>query len=438
MGREKTRSHECERCAHECARHGSTPRAKAGVEWRTLTRVPLRWIAVVVFVLSSVLNYLDRQVLATMVDIWKARPEFPFSYEDYGLVITVFSIAYAIAAPFMGWFLDRVGLNRGITISVAVWAVASAGTGTVHGMTGLLMWRAVLGVAEAAGISAVGKVIGMYLLPEERAVGNATSQLGISVGLAIAPPFTVFLAYHYSWRWTFFTAAILSILWIPVWLGTERLIPPTVQPRGAKGGVHSEGLLRDPRLWALVAANALSMTVYSLWTNWAPTFLVHLGLKPPEAAHYSWVVPLCGYAGGFLGGSMSWRFIRSGDTPVRARKRVCLMAAVGCLATALVPLLRTPMLATIGMSFSFLSVAAWSTNLYTLPVDIYGSARAGFSVSGLVFAYGAMQAIVSKPIGRIIELHGFMPVCLAFSVLPMVAYVILRRWIRDEDRKSVV
>jgi ACS family hexuronate transporter-like MFS transporter len=393
--------------------------------------VPLRWIAVVVFVLSSVLNYLDRQVLANMADIWKVRHDFPVT-PDYGLLLTVFSIAYATSALFMGWFLDRVGLNRGISISVALWAVASAGTGTAHGMTDLLIWRTLLGVAEAAGISAVGKVIGMYLLPEERAVGQATSQLGISVGSALAPGFTVFLAYHYNWRWAFFAAGILSVLWIPLWLVTTRLIPPTAQPRAASGGVHSEALIRDPRFWALVGANGISMTVYSLWTNWTAKYLVHeLVLQPPQAAKYSWVVPLCGYAGGFLGGSLSWRFISGGDTPIRARKRVCLIAAIGCLATALVPLTHTPLLATLGMSFSYLAIAAWSSNLYTLPVDVFGAARAGFATSGLVFAYGAMQAIISKPLDLVGQRYGYAPVCVAFAALPLVAYGILRRCIPD-------
>ena len=391
----------------------------------------LRWIAVAVFVLSSVLNYLDRQVLATMADIWVAHHDFP-TPPDYGLLLSVFSVAYAIGAPFMGWFLDRIGLNRGMSISVALWAVASAGTGMSHSMTDLVVWRAVLGVAEAAGISAVGKVIGMYLLPEERALGNATSQLGLSAALAIAPQFTVFITYRYSWRWTFFGAAILSLLWIPLWLGTERLIPPTVQPHGLRGGVHSEGLLRDSRFWALVAANAISMTVYSLWTNWTPRYLVRtFSLQPPDAAHYSWIVPVCGYAGGFVGGSLSWRFIRGGDDTVRARKRVCLLAAFGCLATALVPMLHSPILATAGMSFSFLSIAAWSTNLYTIPVDIYGSARAGFAVSGLVFAYGAMQAIVSEPLGRVIDRYGFTPVCVLFAALPLIAYTVVQSLIPD-------
>ena len=362
-----------------------------------------------------------------MVDIWKTNPEFPFTYSDYGLLLSAFSIAYAAAAPFMGLFLDRAGLNRGITISVALWAVASAGTGMVHSMAGLLFWRMVLGVAEAAGVSAVGKVIGMYLLPEERALGNATSQLGLSIGAGLAPRFAVYFAYQYSWHWAFFGAAALSMLWIPLWLGTSRLIPPAIEPQGASVGVHSEGLLRDRRLWALVIANALGMTVYSLWSNWAPTYLVRLGLTPRQAANYSWAVPLSAYIGGFLGGSLSWRFIRQGDSPARARNRVCGLSGLVCLVTALIPLLHEPLGATVGMSVSFFAVAAWSTNLYTLPVDIYGASRAGFAVSALVCAYGAMQAIISGPLGAAIERYGFAPVCLAFAALPLAGYFIVER-----------
>src|SRR5437868_10245815 len=88
-----------------------------------------------------------------MVDIWRSRPDFPFTYSDYGILLSVFSLAYAISAPFMGWFLDRVGLNLGITISVLVWALASFGTGFVHGFHELLLCRALLGVAEASGVA---------------------------------------------------------------------------------------------------------------------------------------------------------------------------------------------------------------------------------------------------------------------------------------------
>ena len=401
------------------------------------SHISARWLALTIFVFSSVLNYLDRQVLATMVEIWRARPEFPFTYSDYGLLLSVFSIAYALSALFVGWFIDRVGLNRGVTIAVGVWAVASFGTGTSHSVHELLVWRALLGVAEASGVTAVAKAVAMYLLPKERAVGQAVSQLGLSLGAGLAPGFAVFFSYRYEWRWAFFAAGILSLIWIPIWLFTAKRIPPAVEPHGGNAQ-HSFGLLADRRLWALMVANAIGMTAYSLWTNWSPTYLVRVHhLSPPQAAGYAWIVPICGYFGALLGGGISWFLIRSGMEPVAARKRACLISATFVLATVAIPLLPTPALATAGMSFSYFWVCAWSTNHYTLPIDIYGAARAAFAVSGLVFAYGVMQSIVSQPIAKVIEQYGFQPVCFLFALLPLASYLVVHLVIGDDSSRSV-
>ncbi len=401
--------------------------------------VRLRWVAVVIFSFSSVLNYLDRQVLATMADIWEKRGDFPFHASDYGLLLSAFSLAYAISAPFMGWFLDRVGLNRGMTFSVGLWAIASFGTASAHSMRDLLIWRCILGIAEASGISSAGKMGGMYLLPEERAVGGALCQFGLSVGAGLAPRFTVFFAYNYSWRWAFAAAAILSLIWIPLWLLTSKLIPAgaaATEERNA--GRDAKMMLRDPRLWALLFANMLSMTVYSLWISWSPKYLILMhNMKPAEASNYSWVVPLCGYFGAFVGGSLSWRLIKQGMTPVEARKRACLFAAVICLfATFAIPFTTTPLWATVGMSLSYFCIAGWSTNLYTIPVDIYGAHRAAFGVAAQVFAYGAMQTIISQPLGRIIQTYqkqGFTAVCFVFAFLPIAAYLLLAFFVRDRS-----
>jgi len=263
-------------------------------------------------------------------------------------------------------------------------------------------------------------------------------QLGLSLGAGLAPRFAVFFAYQYEWRWAFYGAAILSLLWIPTWLITSRLIPPTVEPAP---GVpkHSFGLLADPKLCALIIANAVSMTIYSLWTNWPPTYLVRVHhLTPRQAANYTWIVPICGYFGALLGGSVSWRFVRAGMTPVASRKRVCLIAAVLLLGTMTIPFLPTPALATAGMSLSFFLICAWSTNHYTLPIDIYGSARAAFGVGALIFAYGAMQSIVSRPVGNIIEKYGFQPICFTFAVLPIVGYAMVHWLIPDGSGCDVV
>ena len=332
---------------------------------------------------------------------------------------------------FIGSFIDRIGLNRGATISVAIWGIASFGTGMSHSVNELLFWRILLGAAEASGVTAVGKAVGMYLYPKEQAVGTAMGQLGLSVGAGLAPGFAVYFAYQHDWRWTFYAVGILSMAWIPVWLLTSRVIPPTV---GRVPAVHtySFGLLKDPKLWALILGNFLAMTVYSLWTNWPPRYLVQMhGLSPAETASYTWIIPICGYFGAMVGGSISWRLIQQGKTPVFARKRACMLAAILLVGTATIPLLPTPTLATAGMCLSFFLIAAWSTNHYTLPIDIYGPGRAAFGVSSLILAYGLMQFVISTPLAHVTDRYGFTPVCLVFAVLPIASYAIVHFLIPD-------
>ncbi len=397
------------------------------------TPIPARWVAISVFISASILNYLDRQILATMVDIWRARPEFPFTYDDYGLLLSVFSIAYAVSALFVGWFVDRVGLNRGAAWAVGLWAIASFGTGASHSVRELLVWRAVLGISEASAIAAVTKAVALYLLPSERAVGQAMSQLGLSLGAGLAPAFAVYFSYRYSWHWAFYAAGLLSLAWIPMWLATARSIAPVAQPDSGQT-THSFGLLRDPKLWTLMIANMLGMTVYSLWANWAPTFLIRVHhLTPPEASHYTWMVPLAGYFGALLGGTISWQLVRAGRTPVAARKRASLISTLCALSTLAVPWLPNPGLATAGMSFSFFWVCAWSVNHYTLPIDLYGAGRAAFGGASLVFAYGVMQSFVSRPLASVIEHYGFGPVCLTFAWLPIAGYILVHWFIPDQS-----
>ena len=84
-----------------------------------------------IFVLSSTINYLDRQSLATLAP--PVRAEFHLSYEQYGLILTAFSIAYAACAPFAGLFIARAGLDRAIILAVALWSIAGIATAFTTG-----------------------------------------------------------------------------------------------------------------------------------------------------------------------------------------------------------------------------------------------------------------------------------------------------------------
>lgn len=396
---------------------------------------PYRWVVLSVFVLCSAINYLDRQTLATLAPL--VRAEFHLSNAQYGLILAVFSIAYAACAPFAGMLIDRVGLNRAIGVAVGVWSCAGICTGFTHGLAGLLGCRAVLGMSEAAGIPGAGKAIHRYLLPAERALGNAWNQAGVSLGLILAPPVATWIAMHYGWRQAFVMTGCLGLIWIPLWNLTARLAEPRVPVAGEAPAYNAGELLRSRRLWGLIAANALNMSVYSLWTNWTTLYLVEKHrLALTEANWYAVVPPMVAALGGFGGGWLSLVWMRSGLPAVAARTRVCLVGALLALPTALIPLLSTASWTAAGISLSLLAVSAVSVNVYTIPLDIFGGARAGFAISMLVASYGAVQALISPAIGAVVDARGYGPVCLVAAILPLAAYVVLRRTNRNTENTA--
>ncbi|MGA3043188.1 MAG: MFS transporter, partial [Bryobacteraceae bacterium] len=321
---------------------------------------PYRWMVLSVFVLCSAINYLDRQTLATLAPL--VRAEFHLSNAQYGLILAVFSISYAACAPFAGMLIDRIGLNRAISVAVGVWSCAGICTGFTRGLGGLLGCRGVLGMSEAAGIPGAGKAIHRYLAPEERALGNAWNQAGVSLGLILAPPVATWIAMRYGWRQAFVVTGALGMIWIPLWNITARTAEPRhpAEPPPLGSDFYStRDLFQSPRLWALVAANALNMSVYSLWTNWTTLYLVEKHrLALAEANWYAAVPPLVAAFGGFGGGWLSLAWMRTGLPAVTARTRVCLVGALLALPTALIPLLPTAGWTAAGISLSILAVSA--------------------------------------------------------------------------------
>ncbi len=383
-----------------------------------------RWLVIGIFFLSSSINYLDRQSLATLAPLLRA--DFHLNNTEYGWILAAFSITYAAAAPVAGLLIDRIGLNRGITLAIGMWSLAGIATGFTRGIQGLIACRAWLGIAEAGGIPAAGKAMHEYLAPAERALGNGFNQAAVFLGAILAPPVATWLAVRYHWRTAFMVTGVAGLLWIPIWNFVARATPP-VQPSKVEPLSNSLGILRDPRIWGFMAANALSMVTYSLWSNWTTLYLVEVNkLTFVEAAYFAWLPPLAAMLGGFGGGWLSFRWARADRDPLAARARVCFWCAVAGLVAVAVPFAPSAAWAAAGISCSILAVSAFSVNLYTMPLDVYEGARAAFAVSLLVSAYGAMQAVASPALGAIIDSCGYLPVCALASVTSMAAYGILR------------
>lgn len=381
-----------------------------------------RWLVLAVFVLSTAINILDRATLSALGP--QLKREFSLNNEQFGWITSAFSLTYAASAPFAGILIDRLGLNRIISLAVGLWSCAGIATGFTRGLPGLVGCRAVLGIAEAAGIPAAGKAIHKYLLPSERALGNGVNQAGVSLGQMVAPVLATWIAVHYGWRQAFVVTGVLGLAWIPLWNWSARRAPAAELPKQSAGG--GAAMLRDSRLWVLMLANALSMMGYYLWFTWTTLYMVDAHhLTPQQAVRYVWIPPVFAAIGGFAGGWLSLRFIVSGLPAPAARFRVCLAAAVLSLCMLAIPSASSPAWASAGISLSIFAVAAFSVNMYTLPLDIFGAAPAGFAIAALVSSYGLISAVIAPIIGRVIDHQGYTPVILTIAFTPLAACAVL-------------
>src|ERR1043165_3421668 len=82
-----------------------------------------RWTPAFSMLLVSLISYIDRTTLALLAPT--ILQETGLNAQQYGYIISAFSVAYMLSNPVWGVILDRVGLLRGMTTAVGCWTAAS-------------------------------------------------------------------------------------------------------------------------------------------------------------------------------------------------------------------------------------------------------------------------------------------------------------------------
>ena len=385
-----------------------------------------RWIAVAVFVLTNILNFLDRQLLAAVAPTLKQT--FHLSNTQYGTLVSAFSFAYAVMTPLAGLFVDHVGLNAAVATAITFWSVAGISTGLVSSFGGLLACRASLGLGEACGLPFLSKANASYLPPSEWGLANAAGSVAVTVGSIAAPLLVVWVAPHYGWRSVFMLSGSFGLLWIVLWFFTARRIPIRAEAVAPRPSVPLRKVLRDRRLLAVVVAYPLVMSVYILWLNWTTVYLVQQHHLTELAANrsFAWIPPIFATLGGLFNGWLAFRWIRRGVDALNARMRICLLCAPLFVVTAVIPYLHAASLAIAAVGLSLFACQSVVSSLNVIPLDLFGPGRAAFSISLLACSYSLMQTFVSPLIGASVDRFGFSAVCVGVAVLPLIGIGILK------------
>src|SRR5690606_17623229 len=96
------------------------------------------WFVVALLFPVALLNYLDRQMLATMKVSMTGDIPTIANQADWGLVLGAFKWTYALLSPVGGYIADRFSRRHVITFSLFAWSAVTWYTGHVHTFTELV------------------------------------------------------------------------------------------------------------------------------------------------------------------------------------------------------------------------------------------------------------------------------------------------------------
>ena len=125
------------------------------------------WFVVALLFPVALLNYLDRQMMATMKASMVHDIPSIANRADWGLVLGCFKWTYAVLSPFGGYIADRFSKRYVIGGSLLVWSMVTWWTGHVSTFHELMTARALMGISEAFYIPAALALISEYHLFHE-------------------------------------------------------------------------------------------------------------------------------------------------------------------------------------------------------------------------------------------------------------------------------
>src|SRR5437764_1263890 len=294
-----------------------------------MSRPISRWIPAASMLLVSLISYIDRTTLALLAPT--ILKETHLSGEQYGWIISAFSIAYMVSNPLWGWILDRAGLRRGMTMAVACWTAASMAHAFASGFWSFGAARAALGFGEGATFPGGLRAVVQTLPTEQRGRGLAVAYSGGSLGAVMTPLIVTPIFLRWGWRGAFWFTGVIGLAWLAAWAVVARR--PDIRKRPAAIAAGSPGPhLRDRRLWAFMCAYALCALPLGFVLYSASLYLAHpLGFSQKFIGKVLWIPPLGWEVGYFVWGWLSDRALRRGRPRLQSLGRMltaCLVLNV--------------------------------------------------------------------------------------------------------------
>src|ERR1700675_2250196 len=185
---------------------------------RRIARIQI--FAVSILSIAGVINYVDRGSLA--IANTTIRADLGISATRMGVLLSIFSLSYAISQLPMGILLDRFGERQVLGAGMFLWSLTQTATGFVRGFPSFAGARVALAVGESPFVVSAVKTVNDWFDVRDRATPMGIVNASTTLGQAIAPPILTITMLALGWRGMFMLIGIPGLLLSITWFAFYR------------------------------------------------------------------------------------------------------------------------------------------------------------------------------------------------------------------------
>ena len=252
------------------------------------------WYVTVLMMFFYMLSFMDRQIIAVMIEPIKA--DLSLSDVQISLLGGIsFVLFYSTAGVFVGRLADSLNRPKLIAFGVFIWSLTTAVSGLTSKFWQLLILRMGVGLGESALLPSTLSLLSGYFPPHRLATPTSVFLLGAPIGIGLsfaiggllystavdvtsAPGWqdVIFIGGSAAWKLVLLFLGVLGML-MTLLLSTVR--EPRNLQKAADKDTHSTAKIADPATSAEVKAYAK--------VNWKAIGALYIGMALISLAAYS-------------------------------------------------------------------------------------------------------------------------------------------------------
>jgi MFS transporter, ACS family, D-galactonate transporter len=325
--------------------------------------------------LSIFINYVDRGNLSIAAPLIK--DELGFTPYHLGILLSSFFWTYATFQLVSGWLVERFPVNWVLAVGVAVWSLATVGTGIVHGFVSLLLMRLILGAGESVSYPSYSTIIARHFSEAQRGRTNALISAGQMCGPALGTLLGGLFIARLGWRLFFVVLGLGSSLWLLPWF---KFMPPA---KSANNLARSQAatllqILRQRSAWGTFAGLFCYNYLLYFLITWLPFYLVReRGFSLQRMSAVTAVAFFAIAASALICGWISDRWIAAGTSATCVRKTFTGVGPlIGC-SVVLVGAVANHVVAMTILLIVCISMGMGTSNLWAVTQTLAGPRTAG-------------------------------------------------------------